>query len=103
VATIRVRQPRLVKREGYVLVYAKGHPNARLDGRIPEHVKVMSDVLGRPLFPGENVHHKNGHKADNRPGTLELWFVRQPHGQRVEDLVAWAKELLTRYEPAALR
>jgi hypothetical protein len=97
------------KKNGYVLVYALGHPNAQKEGRrnnrkvyVLEHVKVMSDVLGRPLLPHERVHHKNAIRDDNRPENLELWSLHHPTGGRVEDKTLWAKEWLALYEPDAL-
>jgi len=57
----------------------------------------MEKQLGRQLWDGENVHHRNGVRSDNRPENLELWVVRQPAGQRPEDLVAWARTILSRY------
>ena len=60
--------------------------------RISEHTAVMEEVKGRPLEPGENVHHKNGIRHDNRPENLELWVKVQPGGQRVEDLVTFVVE-----------
>lgn len=58
----------------------------------------MEQYLGRALLKNENIHHKNGIKTDNRLDNLELWVKTQPCGQRPEDLVAWAKEILKLYD-----
>lgn len=86
---------RYVSPEGYVRV-KMAHPRASR-GWVLEHIPVMESLLGRPLLPGEEVHHINGQRGDNRPENLELWVVRQPKGQRPEDLVEWAREILILY------
>lgn len=95
---IRVSDGRYVDDvSGYVYLRAKGHSEAAQRGWGLEHRIVMSDHLGRPLFPDENVHHINGVKDDNRQENLELWSRSQPAGQRVIDKLAWAREIIRRY------
>lgn len=76
-----------------------GYVQVKIDGKpYLEHRLVMERLLGRKLRKGENVHHKNGIRNDNRPENLELWASVQPSGQRVTDLVAYAREILALYE-----
>lgn len=87
---------------GYVLIQVPDHPVvvARLKGYkdsrnryLREHRLVMEKMLGRYLRPGENVHHKNGVRDDNRPENLELWTKPQPTGVRASDLEKRVSEL----------
>lgn len=84
--------------QGYKTITKRGHPN-QMDakGRIREHVFIMSEHLGRPMKKGENIHHLNGDRLDNRIENLELWTRPQPPGQRVEDKIKWGIEFLTGY------
>lgn len=72
---------------GYIVVTDPRFTDRR--AYIPEHRLVMENSLGRKLRKGENVHHKNGIRNDNRIENLELWAKPQVPGQRVKDLIAW--------------
>lgn len=70
VATTATERPpvRRVRPDGYVVI-----------GRRFEHRIVLAAKLGRKLKRGEDAHHLNGDRSDNRPENLEPVL----HGEHV--------------------
>lgn len=83
-----------LNRHGYMMAKVKHNGATRW---YSQHRYVMEQHLGRKLLRHESVHHLNGERADNSIENLELWSSSHPAGQRVDDLVTWAKAILDQY------
>lgn len=86
-----------VAKDGYVVrskQYREDGKHVRLHQS--QHRTYWEEAYG-PLLEGQNIHHKNGVRSDNRLENLELWDVRQPKGQRPEDKLEYAKEIFLKY------
>lgn len=90
-------------KQGYVCVRMPDHPNAAKNGYVKEHILVMSKHIGRSLLKNEMVHHKDGNRTNNDISNLELCRHGQPPGQRVDDLVKWAWDIIDTYDPSLHR
>lgn len=62
---------------GYVQIWTE-------NGYIREHRMIMEKLIGRPLLPHEDVHHKNEIRHDNRLENLEL----KTHADHLREHVA---------------
>lgn len=75
---------RTVDPRGYVLIrVGVGHHLADVRGYAYEHRLIGEKILGRRLRRGEQVHHDNEKKGDNRRGNLKpkktVWDHRVEH------------------------
>lgn len=61
----RPAKGRYIRSDGYVMLSNGKHG-------VYEHRVVAEQMLGRPLYPGELVHHANEDKADNDRANLEV-------------------------------
>lgn len=73
---------------GYVMAWAPDHPRASR-GRVLEHILVVEQVLGRPLEPGEQVHHKDGNKQNNAPENLQVMSASEHKRHHLKEY--WAE------------
>ncbi|CAB4161791.1 HNH nuclease [uncultured Caudovirales phage] len=65
--------------KGYRMIRHPDHPRARQNGYVLEHLLAAEQKLGRPLRPGEEVHHVNHVKLDNRPENLVVFSSHKEH------------------------
>ena len=62
---------------GYMYSTGIEHPNASSNGKIYEHVYVMSTFIGRALNKDECVHHIDRNKANNSLDNLRLMTIKE--------------------------
>ncbi len=74
---------RTVTQHGYVLIRLPGHHLADVRGYVYEH-RLVAEEDGRRLKKGEEVHHENRVRHDNRPDNLEP-LMRPEHMLRHRD------------------
>lgn len=89
-----------VEKNGYrtiSVLETEADKRGRKSRQVLEHRHIMQQSLGRPLLPGETVHHIDGDRLNNMLENLELWRTSHPSGQRVEDHLRWARETLAVY------
>lgn len=65
--------------KGYRMIRKPDHPRARANGYVLEHILVAEEMLGRSLEPGEEVHHRNRDRADNRRENLQIFGSHREH------------------------
>ena len=64
---------------GYRAIQVPGHPMATKEGYVKEHRYVAESAIGRYLEPGEQVHHINLEKLDNRIENLAVLPTKKEH------------------------
>ena len=59
------------RKAGRLMIYAPDHPYSSA-GYVWIHRLVLEKLLGRPLEPGELVHHIDGDPTNNNPDNLQI-------------------------------
>ncbi len=99
---LRWQGGRRINAKGYVEIWTPPEQRTKRRHYTLEHRLVMEQQLGRPLAASEQVHHKNGNRADNRPENLELWSTGHSRpGVNMEEMVLCPQCQGTGLVPAA--
>ena len=72
---LKAQKPK--KRAGETVIDASGY--LRIRGNRHVHREMAAQKLGRPLRPGEVVHHIDGNKLNNHPDNLIIFASQAEH------------------------
>ena len=70
---------RTVSGNGYIVIYKPEHPLADNKGYVYEHRLMAIEILGRPLKKGEEVHHVDADRKNNKKENLVVFDTRSDH------------------------
>lgn len=79
---------------GYILIKDYKHPNRNSHNDVLEHIKIMSEEIGRKIRKGEIVHHKNFIRDDNGKRNLYLYPNRSSHLKASRSIFELVDQLL---------
>ena len=86
-----------LKRKGHTYHSGYKHMLQRGGRKISEHRMVAEAKIGRPLRRGEEVHHINYIKHDNRPANLDVLENRSVHARIPQSINELVRPLLENY------
>lgn len=73
------------RNDGYIAVFLPSHPYANKEGYVMEHRLVMEEHIGRYLKKGEEVHHINRKRDDNRIENLALLSTKEHQALHIKE------------------
>lgn len=79
---------RFIGSDGYVKIYVGPRRYRK------EHFLAMEQKIGRPLLPGEVIHHKDLCKQSNAPENLVLFANESDHRKAHNSLIAVNRQLI---------
>lgn len=69
----------VIERDGYIMIHEPDHPNSNKKGYVYEHIKIITELIGRPLTEYEEIHHIDRNRKNNNLNNLLLLSNHSEH------------------------